>query len=193
MSLKLIAAPGEEPVSLAEAREHCRLAEDEIGDDLLELYITAARELCESITGRVLVTQTWEQTLDDFPRGDKSDIQLLRLPVQSVQSVVYVDADGAEQTLAGDQYATDLQDAEAWVLPADGVTWPTTDDVINAVKVQFVAGYGDAAAVPKQLKVWILATVAMFATQREAVDMTGRVGALPERLIDRMLDSYRVY
>lgn len=193
MSLKLIAASGEEPVSLAEARAHCRLASDEIGDDLLGLYITAARELCESITGRVLVTQTWEQTLDDFPSGDKSDIQLLRLPVQSVQSVVYVDADGAEQTLASDQYATDLQDAEAWVLPADGVVWPTTDDVINAVKVQFVAGYGDAAAVPKQLKVWILATVAMFATQREAVDMTGRVGALPERLIDRMLDSYRVY
>ncbi|MDI4633294.1 phage head-tail connector protein [Pelomonas sp. V22] len=192
MSLKLIAAPGEEPVRLDEARAHCRIT-DEVGDDLLGLYITAARELCESITGRVLVTQTWEQTLDDFPRGDKSDIQLLRLPVQSVQSVVYVDADGAEQTLASDQYATDLQDAEAWVLPADGLTWPTTDDVINAVKVQFVAGYGDAASVPKQLKVWILATVAMFATQREAVDMTGRVGALPERLIDRMLDSYRVY
>lgn len=193
MSLKLIAAPGEEPVSLAEARAHCRLAADEIDDDLLGLYITAARELCESITGRVLVTQTWEQKLDDFPRADKSDIQLLRLPVQSVLSVVYVDANGDDQTLAADQYATDLQDTEAWVLPADGLTWPTTDDVINAVKVQFVAGYGDAAAVPKQLKVWILATVGMFASQREAVDMTGRVGALPERLIDRMLDTFKVY
>lgn len=192
MSLKLIAAPGEDPVSLDEARAHCRIT-DEVGDALLGLYIKAARKLCESITGRALVTQTWEQKLDDFPRGDKSDIQLLRLPVQSVQSVVYVDADSGEQTLASDQYATDLQDSEAWVLPADGLTWPTTDDVINAVKVQFVAGYGDAASVPEDLKVWILATVAMLATQREAVDMTGRVGALPERLIDRMLDEYRVY
>lgn len=193
MSLKLISAPGEEPVSLADARAHCRLIADEIGDDLLGMYITAARELCESVIGRALVTQTWEQTLDDFPSGDKSDIKLLKLPVQSVSSVEYVDADGAEQGLAVDQYATDLQDAEAWILPADGLTWPATDDVINAVTVTFVAGYGDAAAVPKQLKVWILATVAMFATQREAVDMTGRVGALPERLIDRMLDAFRVY
>jgi hypothetical protein len=47
--------------------------------------------------------------------------------------------------------------------------------------------------VPELLKVWIYSTVAAFVAQRESIDTTGRVGALPERFIDRLLDPYRVY
>ena len=57
MTSTLIAPPGEEPVTLAEAKAWCRIdAADE--DALLSALIAAARLQVESLTGRALVTQT---------------------------------------------------------------------------------------------------------------------------------------
>lgn len=189
MALKLITAPASEPVTVAEVRAHCRI-DGTAEDSLLAVYITAARQLCEETIGRVLMPQTWEQTLDAFPEGE---IKLLKTPVASVTSIVYVDSAGVNQTLNPASYVFDAETEPGWLLPADGLEWPTTDDVINAVRIRFVAGYADAASVPELLKVWIYSTVAAFVAQRESIDTTGRVGALPERFIDRLLDPYRVY
>lgn len=189
MALKLITAPTAEPVTVAEVRAHCRI-DSTAEDSLLATYIAAARQLCEETIGRALMPQTWEQTLDAFPAGE---IKLLKTPVASVVSVVYVDANGTEQTMPSTDYVLDAETEPGWLLPADGLAWPATDDVINAVRIRFVAGYPHSAAVPELLKVWIYATVGAFVTQREALDTTGRVTGLPERFIDRLLDPYRVY
>lgn len=190
MTIKLITPPSEEPVTVAELRAHCRI--DETTEDaLLSAYITAARQMCEQITGRVLITQTVEQTLDAFPAAG---IKLAAPPVQSVVSVKYINTAGAEQTLAAEAYAFEADTYPGgWVMPIDTIGWPDAYAKTNAVRVRFVAGYGAAAAVPAPMKVWIMVTAATLYESREAIDTTGRVQALPDRFIDRLLDAYRVF
>ncbi len=91
MTLTLIAGPGEEPVSLAEAKAWCRIdSADE--DALVEALITTARLQVESATGRALVTQSWRLTLHAAP-------QLVVLPIVPVIALTAA-PDGAE--LQGD-------------------------------------------------------------------------------------------
>ena len=80
MTSTLIAGPGEEPVTLAEAKAFCRIdGSDE--DALVSALIAAARLQVESLTGRALVTQTWRLTMTCAPR-------LVELPVIPAASLV---------------------------------------------------------------------------------------------------------
>lgn len=192
MSISIVAAPSVEPVSLAEARAQCRIdGTDE--DDLLSIYIAAAREAAEHRTNRRFITQTWLQTLDEFPVT--SDIKLLVPPVASVTSVTYVDPEGTTQTLASTAYVLDANAQPAgWLLPADGTEWPDTDDVINAVQITLVCGYGaSGSSVPTALRNWMLMTIGYLYAQREAIDGTGRHKEIPSRFVDGLLDPFIVY
>ncbi len=60
-----LVAPTAEPVSLAEAAEHCRV-ETGLEDGVITRCVRAARHYVESVTGRQLVTATWRLTLDSF-------------------------------------------------------------------------------------------------------------------------------
>lgn len=65
--LRLVAAASSEPVSLAQAKQHLR----EISaarDELIALWITAAREEVELQTGYALADATWEWT----PVGERT-------------------------------------------------------------------------------------------------------------------------
>ena len=91
MTSTLIAGPGEEPVTLAEAKAFCRIdGSDE--DALASALIAAARLQVESLTGRALVTQTWRLSTSCAPR-------LVELPVIPAASLVEA-PDGA--VLQGD-------------------------------------------------------------------------------------------
>ena len=80
MTSTLIAPPGEEPVTLAEAKAFCRIdGSDE--DALVNALIAAARLQVESLTGRALITQTWRLTMACAPR-------LVELPVIPVAALV---------------------------------------------------------------------------------------------------------
>lgn len=192
MALTLITPPTVEPISLAEARTQCRVdAGDTAEDTLLALYIQAARETAEHMLGRVLITQTWEQTLDAFPAGE---IRLGKGQALSIVSVKYVDPVSVLQTLAPAAYALDAATPPGWLLPNSGYSWPTTRDEVNAVRVQFTAGYGAAASsVPASVRQWMLVTVAALYAQRESFDLAGRAGVLPNRFIDSLLDAERIY
>ena len=91
MTSTLIAPPGEEPVTLAEAKSFCRIdGSDE--DALVNALIAAARLQVESLTGCALITQTWRLTMACAPR-------LVELPVIPVAALVAA-PDGA--VLQGD-------------------------------------------------------------------------------------------
>lgn len=155
-ALTLITPPAVEPISLEEAKLHLR--EDESGQDTeITAIIKAARTYCEGFLSRAFVTQTWELALDSFPstyRGgvDSNAIILPRAPLQSVVSITYVDAAGSSQTLAGANYSVDIRQQPGRVIPAYGLSWPTLRGDMNAVVVRFTAGYGNAAAVPENIK-----------------------------------------
>ena len=186
---RLIVAPTAEPITLDEARAHCRA--DPADDALLQVMIQSARESAEHILGRVLMPQTWRLSLDAFPpRG----IPLDRPPVQGVTSVVYTATDGTDTTLATEAYLLDDGDeARAWLLPAEGYSWPSTMATANAVLVTFVAGYADAASVPAPIKSWLLLQVGALYRNREAFAVGVPVAELPGQFTDRLLDRYRIW
>ena len=93
----LITAAGVEPVTLAQAKAQCNLEADFTDDDalLLNRLIKAASAVHRAslLTGAAWVESTWEQPLDAFPgvtaRNPFAQIDLLKHPVQSVESVKY--------------------------------------------------------------------------------------------------------
>ncbi len=192
MALKLITAPSTYPVTLAEAKLHCRV---DIADDdtLITALITAATEMAEQKTGRAIMTQTLELTLDAFPDA----FELTRVPVQSVTSVKYYDTTGTQQTLSNTLYALDAAEdfGFAHISPVYGGTWPTTRDQINAVAVRYVAGYADAASVPQSIKNWILLMVSTMYANRETEAYSSRAVSTTVQMqfVDRLLDRYVVF
>lgn len=191
MNLTRSIAPAATPVSLAEAKEH--LCVDYSDDDnLIGLYLNAAvahLDGDEGILGRALVTQTWDQTIDDFPHGD--DLALMLAPVQSVTSITYRDMDGNTQTFPAESYMLRNRHGLTWIHLKDDYTWPETDDEPDAVTVRFVAGYGDATAVPAALKAAMLLHIGHMYENRESVVIGQSVTGLP-MAYDALVAPYRV-
>jgi len=156
------------------------------GDPLLGMLITAARRIAEARTGRALITQTWELVLERF----SSELVIDMLPVQSISSVKYYDADNALQTVDAADYVLDPEtNLAARVLLADGKSWPSTFRRPDAVIVRFVAGYGAGAAVPAEIRLWICAQVAAAYRSPEGL-LAGN--AVPLAWVDEALDSHRI-
>lgn len=187
MALKLITPATELAVSLADAKAHLRVdTTDE--DALITAYITAAAELAEQTTGRALMPQTWELTLDAFPEA----FEITRVPAASITSLKYWDKAGEQQTLGTALYTLDDTDdfGIAYVVPVFGGTWPDTRAQINAVALRYVAGYATGANVPDSIKSWIKLQVGAMYENREA---EGAVQTHALGFADRLLDRYRVY
>ena len=191
MALKLITAPTTYPVTLAEAKLHCKVdASDD--DALITALITAATEVCEQKLGRAIMAQTWEVTLDAFP----DYVELTRTPVQSITSVKYYDTSGVEQTLSGSAYSFAQDDfGFARVDPVYGTEWPTARDQINAVAVRYVAGYANAAAVPEGIKQWVKLMVSTMYENRETEAYSSRAVSTTVQMqfVDGLLDRYKVW
>lgn len=163
-----------EPVTLDQAKEHCRVVIDD-DDGLLERMIVAARQLCEEATGRAFLTQTWLLSRDSFPCArygqcfTMPQILLPRPRVQDVASITYLDGTGTRQTLTSSYYLLDAGAEPAVLMPAPGRAWPYTPHVSGAVQVTYTAGYGsDPDDVPAALKLAILQLVAHWYENREA-------------------------
>jgi uncharacterized phiE125 gp8 family phage protein len=184
---KLITAPAVEPVTLVEAKDHCRYVEAD-QDTLFRRLIRAATTDAENITGRALIEQTLEIGLHCWPRDG---IELSRPPLIDVVSVTYTDPAGATQTMPSADYTVDTYGAAAVILPAYGVTWPTVRGQVNAIRVRYRAGYGAApGAVPEPIRAWILIRVAQIFEHREQV--VAGVSVTPVPFVDGLLDPYRV-
>lgn len=167
MRYELTTPPEIEPVTLAEAKLHLKVevtADDGlIGDD-----IQAAREELEETIGHALITQVWTGRLDCFPAS--GEITLARPPLQSVGSVKYVDENGTLQTLATTEYVVDTSGAKGRIYLAYDKSWPITRNEPGAVRVEFTAGFGDAASdVPARYRSWMLMRIGTLYVHRESV------------------------
>ena len=166
MTLNLVTAPATEPLSMAEIKLTLRVDDADRDVDLVGLAI-AAREYAEHDQKRVLITQTWDLFFDfKFP----AEIELPMPPLQSVTSVKYIDGDGDTQTVATGDYTVDANREPGLIVPSFGNSWPSTQSVINAVTVRFVAGYGDPTAVPESTKRAMLKLMERWLDNSEAND-----------------------
>jgi len=182
----LVTPPATDPVTLVEAKAHCRVDIDD-DDGYLAGVILAARQHLETETRRAFMQQTWDLTLDyawPMERIDgclRNRIVLTRPPVQSVTSISYIDTAGAAQTLAADQYKLAKGDTGEWfVEPAYGVSWPYIRREMAAITVRFVAGYGsNPGDVPEPLRQAMLLLIGSWYENREAVNVGNIVNELP--------------
>lgn len=188
MAYKIITAPSVEPVTLSEAKDHCRIDGSELDSLLNGVIIPSARESAEHELNRALCTQTRELVLDSF-----SDALILTgSPIQSVVSVKYLDSSGLEQTLDPQDYVIDKDSEPGYVVIGYGKAWPATYQTINAVRVRYICGYGVADDVPAAIKAWMLLAIGTMVAQAETMT-TKQATALPDRFWHRLLDPYRVY
>ena len=191
MTLRLITAATALAVDIDEAKAHLRVTES-AEDDLIESMLWAAQDMAEQATGRALMTQTWELALDDW----YYIIKLTSPPVQSITSITYTDDAGVVQTLAADQYTLMNDDFGcSRIVPAYGVTWPENRGDSGSIRVTFVAGYANAAAVPQAIKAWIKLQVSAMHENREAEAYSSRAVSTTVKMsfVDRLLDKYRVW
>lgn len=128
--------------------------------------------------------------------------------------IKYLDGDEVEQTFAADQYAV-LQASNSLRLKSSAA-WPTLADDLEAVRIQFQAGYNGTAVadggtgdVPARIKQAIIVMVQdLIATKAEnlfirseQVDGIGerqytvsdQAGAIIQRTATRLLQGLRVY
>ena len=186
MSLKLVTAPADEPVTLIEAKDHLK-EETTANDAIISDAIVDARQWAEEYTGRQFVTATWEWFLDGFCPSFRVPLP----PLQSVTSIKYLDTAGAEQTLDAATYRVDAVSEPGRIALDYGKSWPSTYSVINAVTVRFAAGYGAPAAVPGPIKRAMLILIGEFFEQRkESVPV--QLSSIPFG-VRAMLAPYKVW
>ncbi len=198
-ALKLVTPPGVEPVSVALVKSQARIDADITTEDsLIAVYISAARRYVEGACGRQMITAGYRLTVDCFPSpfgrpyysgaGAISGIDMQPLlgldifdparsafklpnpPLIAVSSITYIDPSGNVQTLDPSTYTVDADSEPGRITPSTGLSWPATKPVIDAVVVNYTAGYGTAGTnVPETYQLAILQLAAHWYTNRASV------------------------
>lgn len=192
-ALSVQTAPAGEPISASQAKTHMRVS-DSNSDTYIGLLIKAARIYAEEVMlRRALITQTLDLWLDKWPNGNV--INLPRPPLQSVTSIVYYDTDDTEAAFAAANYHVDTDSEPGRIILNDGQSWASSDlRTAHAIRVRFVAGYGDSATdVPQDILHGLYLLIAHWFEHREPVlvGAGGTVVALP-MAAEALLGGYRI-
>lgn len=203
MRSRVTVAPTALACSIAKVKDHLCVSTD-ADDALIKRFLAAAVKQAEARLHRQLLQATRELTLDGWP-GRFCSVELPRPPLQSVESVVYLDTDGVTQTLSEDAYLVDNAgypgSAKVYPLSDDG--WPEVKaGRPNVITITYVCGWEQAddpddatnpqiAALPENLVSWLLLKVGDLYENREGV-IVGQsldVSALPRSFVDGLIDD----
>jgi len=134
-----------------------------VEDGLIEHYIRAATAFGERLRGEHITPKSMTLTLDGFPDGG---IELCDGPVQSVESITYVDENGDTQTYGGSPPSWVFQPGgrhrRARVSLGYGESWPSPRSVADAVVLTYTVGYATEYDVPPEIKQAIAVTAGEF-------------------------------
>ena len=173
MSLIVSVEPTAEPVTLAEAKIHLRVDNNDEDSYITDLII-GARQMVETHTNRALVDTTFVYKIDAFPPSGFVDSRVLlpRSPLDSVSSVTYLDTNGDSQTLATSVYEVDTSSLPGRIRLKFDQSWPNTRLHPEVITITFIAGYGDETAVPDSLKSAVYLLLAHYFELRVPVLVT---------------------
>jgi len=187
LELITITEPASEPVTTAEAKDHCRIV---ISDDdaYVDALVAVARKIIEQRSGMRLIAQTvelrsdtWDE-LTDAPRSRGVYIIPLNVaPVSAVDSVKYYDPDDADTTWSSSNYWTDLSSVPSRIQLKNVSNLPSINERIGNIRIRLTAGYANAAAVPEHFKTAIKLLVHHWYDNRSAVDEV-KLTEIPEGL-----------
>lgn len=181
------------PLTLAEVKAYLRVDGTD-QDDTITALLSFACAFVERETQQQMLTATKQLYLDRFPghvarvdsfgldvaphRYEDNTIRLPFPPLQIVTSVNYL-SNGSYVAVDPSLYAVDAAHKPGRIVLKGVNRWPQPDCVANAVRVDYVAGYGDTAeAVPELFKQAIRWLVGHCYENREAA-MPGGVADLP--------------
>jgi uncharacterized phiE125 gp8 family phage protein len=178
----VITPPAAEPLTVDECRAHLEAQRyddttvDDADDTMIEGLLGAAREYCESFLGLSLATCTLEVALDRFPTAALDGTTAIELPWGPVREVVSFtigepasSSDDTEVNPAA--YTLDTYSRPARLVPVSG--WPSATRGTNAIKVQYLAGYGEDSSggepLPRALRAAMLLVLGHLYKHREDV------------------------
>jgi uncharacterized phiE125 gp8 family phage protein len=190
MSLILLVPPAAVPVSLAEAKAHCRFFEGD-EDAVIAGAIRAAVDYVEGYSGLRLINQTWawSTTLPCFWSGY---LRLPLTPVQAITSITYTDTAGDLQTLGPATYS--LKGDR--IILAPEAQWPSVWRGPDSATVTFTVGYGeDHNSIPHDIRQATMMLIAYWFNQREAAAIGAEAGPVSDVpfSVKQILEPYRVW
>lgn len=173
-------------VSLEEIKRHVgqRLSDDDV---LLETAVAVAQAWVEAYLGRSLLRQTWREWFDGpFPGA----VVLLTEQADAVTSLTVYDRLDAPSVVATTVYQVDTIAAPSRLVLREGQTWPADLRQVNAIAVEYTAGWATAADVPDLVK----AGIALFAAHRydHREPVTGGTVTTVPYGIEAVLRPYRL-
>lgn len=194
MNIRTVTPPAAYPLTLAEAKEYCKLfADDTSQDATLTMLIKAATDYAEHLTGRAFVERTLELNLDYFT----DCIELPYAPLLGIDSVIYTDINGTPQTLSASTYEVNTISEPGIIRPVSGAAWPAIGYGFNPIKIQYRAGYRpvgsptmltDNSYLPQLVRTWIGQRIATLYDNRNELS-NGNATKIPRDYTDSLLDS----
>lgn len=174
-------------VTTAAAKTHARITSS-VDDSYIDLLIASAARRVQDYTRRALLDATWNMHLDVFPKV----IVIPFPPIDSVVHLKYYNSSGVLTTMAsGTDFQLDDKDSPARIYPGASNPWPATElEKVNAVEIQFIAGYGTAADIPALLVHCIKELVTEWYERRAPVADV-RLQELPHHMSD-ILASFKI-
>ena len=186
--VQLITGPSVEPISVADAKRHLRVEHSD--DDLLiKRLIETAVSMVDvtGVLGKAMITQTWGEWFAPNP----SQIVLSLGPIQSVSAIKYYDTDNALQTDTLSNYFVLGTSGRTTIKPKSGYNWPTTFTRDDAIKIEYVIGYGDTFRdVPSTVRHALFMLVAHYYENREN-ELIGTVSKTLPFGFEALIDSER--
>ena len=170
-SLSILTEPAVEPVTLSEAKAHCRV--DTTADDyLITAYIRAAREWVSAYMDETLVHTRYVMKLDSFP----TEIELPRPPMATsgtatAVTITYTLENQTTATLATSEYRVDRESVPGVIRTLYNGSWPSHLLDYGAVTVTWWGGFSaDGSKVEQRVKNAILWLVGYWYERRMAAD-----------------------
>lgn len=176
-------------VSVEDAKAYLRV-DSGIEDGVIDGAIRSVQDQLvppEGWLGRALTDAQFRLDIPSFG----NEIVLPAPPFHSIESFVYIDRDGDEQTVDADLY-TVTDGTPAVIQLRRNKTWPTDIDTCrnDAVQITFNAGYGAPEDVPMVIRQWVKYQVSQIHDIRQPIVVGTIVSETP--FIRSMLESWRV-
>lgn len=171
-SIEILTPPTEECVSVDDLKSHLRLYTGDAEDAQLGMFISSARELFESRTGRIVLPTTFVQRESHWPPYGRG-IKLLHGRCLEVSEAKYFDGDDVEQDIPNWQFdltgTTGIVYVPLWVYPILSFQRP------RPISITYTAGWPEADSgqspghnVPQSIRLAILLLAGFWYGQREA-------------------------
>lgn len=190
LAYKVTTDSATEPLDKTEVRLQLKNEGITADNDLLDIYIKAARQMAEDYTNTALIIKTIEQVYEMFPVASENNphaaLKLAVSPLSSVSTLHYKDGDGTDVLIESTNYDVNNAIKPGLLAPKPNYSWPTVYNGLNAVKAVYVAGYADAASVPTPIKQAMLLSIAHW--YRKRIDTPRSMPTQAEFL----LNPYRV-